>query len=113
MVTMNVVPHAEQIITKGMLDKWDYCLRRLFVLKSTPLKRAISSLAPGAQSLLKPIWDPSLPRDERVDINKPVREFTLADWTILMRAFDEWPFAPEDLMISDAFTRQNAVRVVM
>ncbi|OSX66405.1 hypothetical protein POSPLADRAFT_1177873 [Postia placenta MAD-698-R-SB12] len=113
MVTMNVVPHAEQIITKGMLDKWDYCLRRLFVLKSTPLKRAISSLAPGAQSLLKPIWDPSLPRDERVDINKPVRDFTLADWTILMRAFDEWPFAPEDLMISDAFTRQNAVRVVM
>ena len=24
-----------------MLDKWDYCLRKLFVLKSTKLERAI------------------------------------------------------------------------
>lgn len=33
-----------QVITPGTLEKWDYVLRRLFVLKSTPLKRAIKSV---------------------------------------------------------------------
>ena len=38
---MNVADGYAQIIQNGMLDKWDYCLRKLFVLKSTPLKNAI------------------------------------------------------------------------
>jgi len=113
LVSMNVIPYEDQFITKGMLDKWDYCLRRLFVLKSTPLKRSISSLAPGAQTLLKVLTDPSLPHEQRVDIDKASRDMTVADWALLLRAFDNWPFAPEDLMISDAFTRQNASRVVL
>ena len=31
-----------QVIAPNMLDIWDYCLRKLFVLKSTPLKKAIT-----------------------------------------------------------------------
>jgi len=31
-----------QIIRRGMLEKWDYCLRHLFVLKSKSLKSAIA-----------------------------------------------------------------------
>ncbi|CCM06868.1 uncharacterized protein FIBRA_09176 [Fibroporia radiculosa] len=113
LVAMNLIPHDDQLITKGMLEKWDFCLRRLFVLKSTPLKKAISSLAPGAQTMLKMLTDSSLPDSQRVDIGKAPRHLTLADWALVIRAFDNWPFAPEDLMISDAFTRQNAVRVVL
>jgi len=41
MVGVNVLPHEEQIIGAAMLEKWDYCLRRLFVLKGQSLKTAI------------------------------------------------------------------------
>ncbi|KAH9831248.1 S-adenosyl-L-methionine-dependent methyltransferase [Rhodofomes roseus] len=94
-VAMNIIPHEDQFITKGTLDKWDYCLRRLFVLKSTPLTRCINSLAPGASILLKALTDPTLPFDQRVEVNKAPRGLTVADWALLVRAFDQWPFAPE------------------
>ncbi|EKM54306.1 uncharacterized protein PHACADRAFT_96901 [Phanerochaete carnosa HHB-10118-sp] len=95
LAAVNVVPHAEQVIAQGLLEKWDYILRRLFVLKSTPLKKAIGSLALGAESLLKPLTDPSLPPEQRVDVNEPIRNLTINDWTLIARAFDNWPFAPE------------------
>ncbi|OBZ68250.1 Mitochondrial transcription factor 1 [Grifola frondosa] len=95
LIAANIIPYADQVIGKGMLDKWDYCLRRLFVQKSTPLKRAISSLAPGAQVLLKTLTDTNLPKEQRVDVMKKVRALTVADWALVMRAFDNWPFAPE------------------
>ncbi|TFY81852.1 hypothetical protein EWM64_g2160 [Hericium alpestre] len=99
---VNVTPLADQVIERGHLDTWDYVLRRLFVLKSTPLKGAISSLAPGAEILLKTITDRNLPREQRVDIGKQVRKLDIADWALLVRAFETWPFAPEDLTI-DSF----------
>lgn len=101
-LAVNVVPHAEQIISKGKLDQWDYILRRLFVLKSTPLRGAISSLAPGAEVLLDKLTDKRLPLEQRVDIRLPVKQLTVSDWVLIARAFDAWPFAPEDLNI-DSF----------
>jgi len=60
LVGINITPHSDQasisvspfcilysfltipqFIEKGMLDKWDYILRRLYVLKTYPLKSAI------------------------------------------------------------------------
>ena len=35
------IPYADQVIQPGMIDEWDYCLRRLFVLKSTKLADAL------------------------------------------------------------------------
>lgn len=119
MVGVNVLPHEEQIIGEAMLEKWDYCLRRLFVLKGQTLKAAIGyatfreiprrldvdlilspfsvdrSLAPGAQSLLKTLTDPSLPSEERVDVKKQIRRLDIKDWALIIRAFNNWPFAPE------------------
>jgi transcription factor 1 len=77
-----------------MLDQWDYILRRLFVLKSTPLRKAISSLAPGAEVLLKTLTDKDLPPEQRVDIRLKVKQLTISDWALIARAFDAWPFAP-------------------
>ena len=55
-----------------------------------------SGLGPGAQLLVKKITDSNLPDSERMDnVKKPVREMTVQDWSILIKAFDEWPFAPE------------------
>jgi transcription factor 1 len=112
-LAVNVVPHDEQVcrlrtpvpltefsyralqlIGKGKLDQWDYILRRLFVLKSTPLRRAISSLAPGADVLLKSLTDKNLPPEQRVDVRLTVKQLTISDWALIARAFDAWPFAP-------------------
>lgn len=41
MAGVNVLPHEQQVIGDAMLEKWDYCLRRLFVLKGQALKTAI------------------------------------------------------------------------
>ncbi|KAA1471683.1 S-adenosyl-L-methionine-dependent methyltransferase [Dentipellis sp. KUC8613] len=101
-VAVNTVPRESQVISRGKLDMWDYVLRRLFVLKSTPLKNAMSSLAPGAQVLLKHITDPALPPEKRVDISAQVRHLTVQEWDTLVRAFEVWPFAPSDLSI-DSF----------
>ncbi|KAI9461235.1 S-adenosyl-L-methionine-dependent methyltransferase [Lactarius psammicola] len=94
-LAVNVVPHVQQIIGKGKLDQWDYILRRLFVLKSTPLRGAITSLAPGAEVLLDRLTDKRLPLEQRVDIRLSVRQLTVSDWVLIARAFDAWPFAPE------------------
>jgi len=103
LVAVNMLPHEEQVIGRAMLEKWDFCLRRLFVLKGQSLKTAIGSLAPGAQSLLKLLTDPSLPPEERVDIKKQVRRLDIKDWALILRAFNNWPFAPEDLLIHDTY----------
>jgi len=96
------VPHDEQVIDTGKLDQWDYILRRLFVLKSTPLRNAISSLAPGAEVLLDSLTDKELPPEQRVDVRTKVNHLTLSDWALIARAFDAWPFAPDELNI-DSF----------
>lgn len=54
-----------------------------------------SSLSPGAEVLLEPLTSRALPPDQRVDVSKPVRLLTLDDWTRIVKAFDEWPFAPK------------------
>ncbi|KAI0320776.1 S-adenosyl-L-methionine-dependent methyltransferase [Amylostereum chailletii] len=105
-VAATIVPHQTQLIDKGMLDKWDYILRRLFVQKSTPLRKSISSLAPGAEVLLKTLTDPSLPPEQQVDVRQRNRDLSVADWALLFRAFHAWPFAPEDLAI-DSFLSED------
>ncbi len=77
-----------------MLSQWDYILRRLFVLKSTQLRKAMSSLAPGAEVLLQTLTDKKLPPEQRVDIRLKVKQLTISDWALIARAFDAWPFAP-------------------
>ena len=52
------------------------------------------SLAPGSQVLLKPLTDPRLPPEERIDITKQVRRLDIKDWALILRAFNDWPFAP-------------------
>lgn len=115
-----------------MLDKWDYCLRKLFVLKSTNLKRAIGSvallaclsliyvraplshLAPGSSVLLSHLTDPSLPVDHptRADVQKLVRKMEVKDWAAVVRAFDAWPFAPEVSLFPALWTHSTYFSVV-
>ncbi|KAF7298213.1 Glycoside hydrolase family 63 protein [Mycena chlorophos] len=94
-------PLQQQAIKPGMLDKWDFCLRHLYVHRAKPIKVALPYLAPNALSLLKGISEPDLPADVRIDPQTHVRNLTVAQWSILVKAFDEWPFAPEDLAVTD------------
>jgi mitochondrial transcription factor 1 len=66
-----------------------------------------SFLAPGAEALLKDVTDPHKPPEERLDTKKAPRDMTTQEWAVLLRAFDEWPFAPEDLLITDGLTRDD------
>ncbi|KAJ7072347.1 S-adenosyl-L-methionine-dependent methyltransferase [Mycena amicta] len=100
-LAVNIEPLEDQAIAPGMLDKWDFCLRHLYVHRAKPLKAALPYLAPNAQTLLKGISDPDLPVDARLDPQTPVRKMTINDWGLLVKAFDEWPFAPEDLSVTD------------
>ncbi|KAJ7045493.1 S-adenosyl-L-methionine-dependent methyltransferase [Mycena alexandri] len=96
-VAINVTPLEQQWIGPGQLNKWDYCLRHLYVNRAKPIKSALPYLAPGAQMLLKKLAD----GERQVNPKTPVREMTLQDWSLLVNAFSEWPFAPEDLSITD------------
>lgn len=58
-------------------------------------RRGYRSLAPGASVLIKPLTDESLPLEQRVDMAKQIRFLTLADWALIERAFEAWPFAPK------------------
>ncbi|KDR75021.1 hypothetical protein GALMADRAFT_98120 [Galerina marginata CBS 339.88] len=98
----NFIPLVKPIIEPGDLDYWDYCVRKLFVQKATPLEKCINSLGPGAYNLLPKLNDPSKPED-MVDLKKNPRSFTVEDWAKIVRAFKNWPFRPEDLGIDTIF----------
>ncbi|KAM5531080.1 hypothetical protein V8D89_015245 [Ganoderma adspersum] len=104
---VTAVPYPEQVIQRGTTDQWDYVLRRLFVLKRTPLKTALASLAPGAATLVKMLSDGSVPREHRVNVSKRVNELDIAEWALVNRAFEAWPFKPLDLMINDGFIPED------
>ncbi|KAJ7132770.1 S-adenosyl-L-methionine-dependent methyltransferase [Mycena crocata] len=100
-VAINFTPLEDQAIGPGLLEKWDYCLRHLYVNRATPIKNALPYLAPNAQTLLNKLTAPGLDKKHRVDPKTPIREMSVNDWRLLVKAFDEWPFAPEDLSITD------------
>ncbi|OJA09178.1 hypothetical protein AZE42_00675 [Rhizopogon vesiculosus] len=102
-------PLEHQIIQPDMLDKWDYCLRKLFVLKSTPLKNAIGHLAPGADVLKSYLTSDDVPAEQRTDMMKIIRKLDVEDWAAVVHAFDRWPFAPEDLLVTDSFSRDERI----
>jgi len=95
---IDVIPLEHQVIEKGLMETWDYCLRRLYVRKATALKGATSLLGPGAQSLVKKIADGG------VNVDTVVRDLTVNDWSVIVKTFVEWPFAPEDLSIHEPLT---------
>lgn len=55
-----------------------------------------SALGPGAlEALEKKITDPTLPPSQRIDTDKLIIDLTINDWAVLLKAFHEWPFAPQ------------------
>lgn len=98
----------------------------MFVLKSTPLKKSLryvtlishlttmlslqcaylllSALGPGAAKLVDVLSNPELPEDQRLNCSKVSRELTADEWALVVKAFDEWPFAPE---VNINFTHQH------
>ncbi|KAF8601705.1 S-adenosyl-L-methionine-dependent methyltransferase [Ceratobasidium sp. AG-I] len=83
------------------LEKWDYVLRQLFILKSTPLEKAIQNLGAGAANLLRKLTGPDVPKERRVDTKIPINGMELQDFARVVEEFDRWPFAPDVLFIAD------------
>ncbi|KAF8577315.1 S-adenosyl-L-methionine-dependent methyltransferase [Ramaria rubella] len=102
MVTATFLPLKKQIIQPTMLDKWDYCLRRLFVLKITELRKALPSLAPGANNMLQYLEGPNVSPNDQLDTKTLINELTVDQWAKVVGAFDKWPFAPDMLYIQES-----------
>ncbi|KAF8812924.1 S-adenosyl-L-methionine-dependent methyltransferase [Phlegmacium glaucopus] len=113
MSAISVIPSQHQAsylssaIEPGDLDYWDFCLRKLFVQKATSVEKCISLLGPGAKNILPKLTDKTLPAEERVDVKKTPRGLDIREWSLLVRAFKEWPFRPEDLSINNFFDNQR------
>ncbi|KJA20076.1 hypothetical protein HYPSUDRAFT_43714 [Hypholoma sublateritium FD-334 SS-4] len=103
MTACTIVPMAEQMIPPGDLDLWDYCLRKLFVLRATPLSESMLTLGSGGRNLIPKMTDPSLPAEQRVDVSRSPRTLEMREWQILVNTFKKWPFRPMDLTM-DSFS---------
>lgn len=49
----------------------------------------------GAANLIPKLTNLDLPPDQRIDPDKWIREYTVQDWALIVKAFKEWPFAPD------------------
>ncbi|QRW12447.1 mitochondrial transcription factor 1 [Ceratobasidium sp. AG-Ba] len=87
--------------TRVTLEKWDYVVRQLFILKSTPLEKAIQNLGSGAAILLSKLTGPDVPEERRVNIKTTVNALTVRDFARIVEEFDRWPFAPDVLFLAD------------
>jgi hypothetical protein len=55
----------------------------------------VRNLGLGATNLLPQLTGDKLPREQKIDTIKLVREFSLQDWSNIVRAFSNWKFAPD------------------
>ncbi|KAG8734475.1 Mitochondrial transcription factor 1 [Ceratobasidium sp. 414] len=95
------IPVSAMDGTRVTLDKWDYVVRQLFVLKSTPLEKAIQNLGAGAAILLSKLTGPDVPEERRVNAKMAVNALSVRDFARIVEEFDRWPFAPDVLFIAD------------
>ncbi|KAF8902941.1 S-adenosyl-L-methionine-dependent methyltransferase [Gymnopilus junonius] len=102
LTSASFIPLEHPKIETGDLDIWDYCVRKLFVQKATPLEKCITALGPGATNLLPKLDDPDKPED-KVDLKKTPRGLDMEEWSRVVRVFKSWPFRPEDLGIGTLF----------
>ncbi|KAF9568239.1 S-adenosyl-L-methionine-dependent methyltransferase [Agrocybe pediades] len=105
LVAIQCIPKEKPVIAPGDLDFWDYCVRKLFVQKATPLSKSITALGPGANNLLKTLEATESPN--YVDTSKASRALDLQDWSRVVNTFKEWPFRPTDLSIDNLFMRRK------
>ncbi|KAJ9103271.1 hypothetical protein QFC21_002694 [Naganishia friedmannii] len=112
MMALTLTPRTDPQIDLDDKDVWDYVLRRMFVMSGSPLSVAINNLGMGAANLIPKLTDPSLPAAERIDPNKWIREFTVQDWALVVKAFKAWPFAPDVLVLGSLMEEDNDSRQV-
>ncbi|KAF8514247.1 S-adenosyl-L-methionine-dependent methyltransferase [Hysterangium stoloniferum] len=110
MVAASFVPLVDQLIHPMMLDKWDYCLRRLFVTKASQLGKALPALGAGGSNLYPLLAGPDVPREERLNMETRIKDLTVSDWAKIVRVFHEWPFAPENLKLQTALFGRDRFR---
>lgn len=53
-----------------------------------------SSLAPGAHNLLASLNN-NVPGENHINVKSKVNELNIHNWATLVKAFSEWPFAPD------------------
>ncbi|KZO93418.1 S-adenosyl-L-methionine-dependent methyltransferase, partial [Calocera viscosa TUFC12733] len=100
-VSASFTPRTEQVVRRAGLDHWDYVTRMMFVSRAQPVSEAIDRLGLGGKSLLKQL---------KFDTSKLVKELEVHEWTQVVDAFVDWPFAPSVYMIQGMLEDVDAVR---
>ncbi|KAJ9119071.1 hypothetical protein QFC22_003562 [Naganishia vaughanmartiniae] len=112
LMALTLTPRKDPKIELDDKDVWDYVLRRMFVMSGSPLSVAINNLGMGAANLIPKLTDPSIPASQRIDPNKWIREYTVQDWALVVKAFKAWPFAPDVLVLGSLMEEDNDSRQV-
>ncbi|AMD18550.1 HBL352Cp [Eremothecium sinecaudum] len=73
------------------LDNWDYCIQRLMIMRSTPLRDTLEILGHGASEYLRPRLKDTLLSLRPMDL-------TVEDFSTIAREFANWPFKPTSLI---------------
>ncbi|KAG9052088.1 Mitochondrial transcription factor 1 [Serendipita sp. 407] len=97
MVAVNFKPLGYQMMRVAGVPEWDFVLRALWIHKKTPVGSSLKFMAPGAQNMVKYMDQSKLGL-----LEKSPRDLSMDEWSILMDAFDKWPFHPRDNALSDS-----------
>ncbi|MCO5565427.1 hypothetical protein L7F22_019100 [Adiantum nelumboides] len=84
------------------LESFDYLTKSLFILRSSPVKKALSKLAPGAEVILDTMNAGKHPAMQEIgnvtiDPKSIVSDLTLTQLIGLSKMFERWPFRPINL----------------
>ncbi|KAJ9101487.1 hypothetical protein QFC19_005138 [Naganishia cerealis] len=112
MMALTLTPRPDPQIEVEDKDVWDYVLRRMFVMAGSPLSVAINNLGMGASNLIPKLTNQELPHNQRIDPDKWIREYTVQDWALIVKAFKAWPFAPDVLVLGGLLEEDNDTRQV-
>lgn len=99
---MLIEPKVKPLVSGAEVDAFDYITKSLFILRSSSVSKALTSLAPGANNILNMMRSGEHPamRDlGPIDVNPdtPVSELSLEEFVGLARMFERWPFRPANL----------------
>lgn len=84
------------------LESFDYITKNLFILRSSPVKKALAHIAPGADNILDAMNSGKHPAMQEignvtVDPKTVVSTLSLTQLIGLSKMFDRWPFRPASL----------------
>jgi transcription factor 1 len=96
-----IEPRVLPMVTGIDMEAYDFILRNLFVLRKTAVGKALTHMAPGANSILSKMkaGHPAMKSIGAVEIDPEtsVEDLSVSQLVGLAKMFERWPFRPQHL----------------